>query len=137
MDFNIHFQGRSEPFELFLPISIFPAVEVLCKLLADFLRQSFWIVFWWILLHRIWNYRLYIWRISKSFHLNNTVKQTLIWLQKKFYKKYCYLFKDHFNTMNDEEATFLIPPLVFSSRVIVCSPFGRQLFEEGSGLGLV
>ena len=65
--------------------SIFPAVEVLCKLLAYFLIQSFRIVLSWILLYQIWNYRLYIWRITKSFHQNNTVEANtlnIIWLQK-------------------------------------------------------
>ena len=114
MDSNIYFQWRSEPFEHFLPSSIFATVEFLCKLLADFLIQSFRMVLSWILLHRIWNYRLYIWRTTKSFHQNNTVKVNtlnIIWLQKCFYKEYCYLFKDYFNTDEDEEATFLIPPL--------------------------
>ena len=133
MDLSIHFQWRSVqwPFEHFLPSSIFPAVEVLCKLLAYFLIQSFRIVLSWILLYRIWNYRLYIWRITKSFHQNNTVEANTLTSYdfKKFYKEYCYIFKDHFNTDDDEEATFLTPP-VFPSRLTVCSPLWSRAVQR-------
>ena len=92
--------------------------------MTDFLIQPFRIVVSWILLHRIWNCRLYTSWITKSFDQNNTVKMNTLnikWLQKNFYKEYCYLFKHDLNTGDGEEATFLILPLVFPSRLIICS----------------
>ena len=75
-DLNIHFQCYFERSEHFPPISISAAVKVFCKLLTNFLIKSFCKVLWWIFcigseimhcifyLHRIWNYRLYIWWIT-------------------------------------------------------------------------
>ena len=55
----------------------------------------------------------------------------MICRQKTFYKEYCYLFKHHFNTDDDEEATFLIPPLVVPSRLIVCSHLWSAAIRRG------
>ena len=68
----------------FPPIWVFDAVEVFCKLLADFPIQSFRRVLWWILLHWIW---LYIWWVAKSFHTVKRNTLNMICLQKSLYEE--------------------------------------------------